>query len=148
MDDAADLLRAYLAAGDGGDYQRMAGMVAPDAVCYAPGGGLLRGVDAWASAWVAAHEGLDELAHTVVSVTGTTDQAAARVRVTGIHTGAFLGVPPTERHLAVDQALFMTVASGRITQMWEIVDTGAGLRQLGVLSDGQALSPGAVDERG
>lgn len=41
----------------------------------------------------------------------------------------------------VDQAIFVKVETSQIVEMWEIVDTGSGLRQLGILDD-QALSPG------
>jgi predicted ester cyclase len=55
-----------------------------------------------------------------------------------VHTGTFLGVPPTGATVEVDQALFARIENGRIDELWEIVDTGSGLRQLGVLGD-QAL---------
>jgi predicted ester cyclase len=57
------------------------------------------------------------------------------VLVTGVHTGTFLGIPPTGRRIEVDQALFARVERGRIGELWEIVDTGSGLRQLGVLGN-------------
>ena len=68
--------------------------------------------------------------------------AAARIRVSGVHNGRFLGVEPTGVRVDVDQALFIRVESHRIAEMWEVVDTGSGLRQIGVIG-GQALSPGA-----
>lgn len=66
---------------------------------------------------------------------------AARVRVIAIHHGPFLGVAATGNRLEVDQALFARVDGGRIVEMWEVVDTGSGLRQLGLLPATQLLGP-------
>ena len=46
-----------------------------------------------------------------------------------------MGIPATGREVEVDQALFARLKEGRISEMWEIVDTGTFLRQLGVLGD-------------
>lgn len=140
MSDATELLHEYLDAGDQGDYRGMARLLSADVVIHAPGQGLLRGVDAQIASWRAAHEGLDELQHRVLAVVGGVAAAAARVRVAGIHSGRFLGVAPTGVRITVDQALFVAIGSQRITEMWEIVDTGSGLQQLGVV-DAQPLAP-------
>ena len=47
------------------------------------------------------------------------------------HNGPFLGVEATGARVDVDQALFVRVEAGRIAEMWEVVDTGSGLRQIG-----------------
>ena len=65
-------------------------------------------------------------------------RVAARISVTKVHTGRFLEIPPTRATIQVDQALFARIEDGRVDELWEIVDTGSGLRQLGVLRD-QAL---------
>lgn len=73
------------------------------------------------------------------------ESVAARIVVTGTHVGPFLGVPPTGAMLRVDQALFVRFQQRRIAEMWEVVDTGSGLQQLGVLGD-VPLSPRGADD--
>lgn len=138
---AEELLRAYLLAGDNDDEVELRRVLDPDVVTYSPGGQTLRGVDEALRSWKAAHRGLDELRHDIEAVVGSAQSVAGRVRVSGVHNGSFLGVPPTGRHIEVDQALFLRAERSTIVELWEIVDTGSGLRQLGLLP-GQALAPG------
>ena len=138
---AADILQSYLRAGDAQDYPTVARALHKDLVTHSPGGMTMRGLEANLDAWKAAHDGLDLLEHRVVAVVAEDNSVAARVAVTGRHTGSFLGVAPTGAHLAVDQALFARLHGHQIVELWEIVDTGSGLQQLGVLGP-QALGPG------
>jgi predicted ester cyclase len=99
------------------------------------------GFEALRRSWAAAHKGLGDLRHDVQDVLVTGASAVARTVVTGVHSGPFLGVAGTGAVLRVEQALFVRVTSGRIAEIWEVVDTGAGLRQLGVLSGDRDQSP-------
>ncbi|MBW3604504.1 MAG: ester cyclase [Actinobacteria bacterium] len=141
--DPADVLRGYLHDGDRNDNEALARWLDPDVETHSPGGVTTVGIAAQAESWTAAHTGLGELRHEVTDVVAEGELVAARVDVTGIHHGHFLGIAPTGRRIRVDQALFARVRDGRIVEMWEVVDTGAGLRQLGVLSGQQRLSPGS-----
>lgn len=135
------MIKEYLAAGDAGNEQQLRELLDANVVTHTPGDAVLVGVEATLQTWAAARQGLAELRHHVLGEVSAGDLAAARVRASGIHCGPFLGIAATGRHLAVDQALFARIAHNRIIEMWEIVDTGSGLRQLGVLPEGQALGP-------
>ena len=135
-----DVLRRYLAAGDAAAFDVFPQVLHDDVVVHSPGGSTHLGIAAQVAAWQAAHAGLNDLVHVVEQLVASGDVAAARVRVDGTHEGPFLGVGPTGRRLQVGQALFAQVVDGRIRELWEIVDTGDGLRQLGVLT-GQSLGP-------
>lgn len=138
---AGEVLKRYVHAGDRRDFAHMRGLLDERVVTHLPGGSTSTGVEALQRSWAAAHEGLSDLRHDVQEVLVTGDLAAARLVVTGVHTGPFLGVPATGATVQVDQALFAQVRAGRIVEMWEVVDTGTGLRQLGVLEHAE-LSPG------
>lgn len=141
-DDPGETLRAYLVAGDAGDDTGLREHLAVDVVTHAPGGVTLTGVEAQVQAWASARSGLGGLKHEVVDVVTSGDRAAALVRVTGKHDGRFLGIEPTGAEVSVDQAIFVRCVNGQIQEMWEVVDTGVGLQQLGAIGD-QALSPGS-----
>ncbi|MEZ5176254.1 MAG: ester cyclase [Acidimicrobiia bacterium] len=134
------LVAAYLDAGDRGDWVRLSEHLAPDVVTHSPGDITETGVEHQIGSWAAAHRGLDGLHHEIVDIVTSDGFVAARIRVTGTHTGLFLGVETTGRNIAVDQALFVRVAGQRIAELWEVVDTGSGLRQLGLIGD-QRLGP-------
>ncbi|MEZ5226673.1 MAG: ester cyclase [Acidimicrobiales bacterium] len=142
MNTAETLIEAYVAAGDAADFDAFEHLFSADVVTHTPGDATVHGIAGQIEAWQAAHRGLDRLSHAVMAVVGSDVEAAARLRVSGVHTGNFLGVEPTGNQIEVDQALFIRVADGKIAEIWEVVDTSAGLRQLGVLGD-QALSPGS-----
>ena len=133
--DQASLLLAYLEAGDSKTYEAWRDVLTSDIVTHTAGGSTLIGLDAQKSTWRTAHQGLSQLSHEVVDIVEGSGVIACRVLVTGVHTGTFLGIPSTGRRVEVDQALFARVEGGRICELWEIVDTGSGLRQLGVLGD-------------
>ncbi len=140
---ADEVLRQYLVAGDSRDFTKLEGLLATGLITHSPGDVKTVGLDSQIAAWTAAHQGLDDLRHEILGVVREGETAAAaRVRVSGTHNGPFLGIEPTGAQIEVDQALFVRVAGGRIAEIWEVVDTGSGLRQLGVLGD-QTLSPGA-----
>lgn len=141
MSEAERLLREYVRAGDSGDYPMLRQLLHADVVTHSPGDATVHGVDGQIAAWKAAHAGLGQLIHEIRAVVGSGNTAAARARVHGVHRGRFLGVEPTGARVDVDQAIFVKVETSQIVEMWEIVDTGSGLRQLGILDD-QALSPG------
>ena len=142
-----DLLRAYLDAGDRAEYAAFERLLDPDVVTHEPGDATSHGIDEQIAAWVSAHRGLAVLRHEVLAAIESSGFVAGRVRVSGRHAGRFLGIAPTGRRIEVDQAMFATIGRGRITEIWEIVDTGSGLRQLGVTRS-QVLTPRtASDDR-
>jgi predicted ester cyclase len=128
-------------AGDRGDFVDMRALLDERIVTHSPGGTERVGFEALRRSWAAAHEGLGDLRHDVQDVLVTGASAASRIVVTGVHSGPLLGVAGTWAVLRVEQALSVRVTSGRIAEILEVVDTGAGLRQLGVLGD-QPLTPG------
>lgn len=135
MEESADrVVQAYLEAGDAEDYDTLRSLVVPEVVVHSPGDDHT-GVDALVEGWAIAHSGLAGLRHEVRVIVGRVDSVAALVLVHGTHTGTFLGLAATGRRLRVDQALFANVHDARIAEMWEVVDTGSGLRQLGALGD-------------
>jgi predicted ester cyclase len=141
--DPADVVRGYLACGDAGTLDALGHWLHDDVVVHPAGGGpTYVGVPEAALTWAEAHEGLSSLRHEVHDVVVQGDLVAARVRACGTHDGVFLGIDPTGREVAVDQAVFARLVDGRIVELWEVTDTGQGLRQLGRLDD-QPLGPGS-----
>lgn len=138
------ILRSYLAAGDRGDYSGLARWLDEGVVTHSPGGTTTHGIAAQTAAWASAHAGLGNLRHDVQELVVGEGSVAARVLVTGVHRGDFLGVPATGRAICVDQALFARIESGRILQLWEVVDTARGLQQIGAIAD-QPLAPGTYE---
>jgi predicted ester cyclase len=61
------------------------------------------------------------------------NKVAARIRMTGTHTGEFMGVPPTGRQISYTGIYIARIANGKIVEHWGEEDGVSLLQQLGVL---------------
>jgi steroid delta-isomerase-like uncharacterized protein len=60
------------------------------------------------------------------------DRAWIRLRGTGTHGGAFMGVPATGRAIEVDVIDIIRIADGRIVEHWGVADRLGVVQQLGL----------------
>ncbi len=61
------------------------------------------------------------------------DRLAIRFTMTGTHRGEFLGMPATERSVAVDGITILSFRNGKCVERWSSVDKYAWLAQLGAV---------------
>jgi predicted ester cyclase len=61
------------------------------------------------------------------------DRLVIRFTLTGTHRGEFMGVPPTQRSVAVKQVHIVRFQDGKGIEHWAVRDDLTLLRQLGVL---------------
>jgi predicted ester cyclase len=67
------------------------------------------------------------------------DKVVARVRVTGTHNGAFMGMSPTGRRVEVQLIdIIRFGADGRAREHWGVSDQLAMMQQLGAIPAGPA----------
>jgi steroid delta-isomerase-like uncharacterized protein len=88
------------------------------------------GHEAFATAFYA---GFGDIRHVIEDVFATEDRVAVRFTLHGTHDGAFFGIPPTGRTVAVTANVQMQVADGKVTRLLGIFDEAGLLRQLGAL---------------
>jgi predicted ester cyclase len=62
------------------------------------------------------------------------DKVAVRITMTGTHEGAFMGIPPTGKHVSFTGMYIARIADGKIVEHWGEEDGVSLLQQLGVLS--------------
>jgi steroid delta-isomerase-like uncharacterized protein len=81
-----------------------------------------------------------DLTMDAVDVLGSGDRTVARVRVSGTHTGDFMGMPATGRHAAIDLIDIMRFDdTGLVCEHWGLSDMLSLLQQLGVVPDAAAV---------
>lgn len=90
----------------------------------------LQGHAAFAQAFYAA---FSDLCHTVEDELIDGDKVAVRFVMTGKHTGAFFGIPATNRTIKVVANVLMHLKDGRVQKLFGVFDEVGMLRQLGVL---------------
>ena len=61
------------------------------------------------------------------------DKVAARIKMTGTHTGEFMGIPPTGKRISFTGIYIAQIANGKIVEHWGEEDSVSLLQQLGVL---------------
>ena len=111
----------------GGDFATLNALAAPDCVDHADAPGpaaLAQFLVPWRAAF-------PDLALTIEDLAATGDRVAARWTLRGTHRGAFLGLPPTGRPVAVTGRELYRLADGRIGGRGAAVDTDGLLHQLG-----------------
>lgn len=61
------------------------------------------------------------------------NKAAARIKMTGTHTGEFMGIPPTGKRISFTGIYIVRIADGKIVEHWGEEDSVSLLQQLGLL---------------
>jgi predicted ester cyclase len=74
-----------------------------------------------------------DLEHHVEQVIAEGDRVAVGFRVTGTNTASFMGNAPSGRPIAFDALALMTVASGKVTELWGQFDQIGVLQQIGAV---------------
>src|SRR6185369_3342070 len=62
------------------------------------------------------------------------DKVAARITMSGTHTGLFMGIPGTGKYVSFTGIYIARIANGKIAEHWGEEDGVSLLQQLGVLS--------------
>ena len=70
---------------------------------------------------------------TVEDLMADGDKVVARVSYRGTHQGAFRGIPPTGKQIAVTGINIFRIANGKLVEHWGLTDRLAVLQQLGVV---------------
>ena len=83
----------------------------------------------------AFYAGFPDLKHRVDEVIAEGDRVAVRFRVIGTNTESFMGSPPSGRPIEFDGLALMTVASGKVTELWGQFDQIGVLQQIGASPD-------------
>ena len=95
---------------------------APDYIYHGPGGQELRGRDGIRGLWATFLAGFPDLHSTVDDVIAEGDKIVLRWTVQGTHTGEFLGVPASNKHMSLPITEIFRVADGRLVEAWDQYD--------------------------
>jgi steroid delta-isomerase-like uncharacterized protein len=85
----------------------------------------------------AAHQimlaGFPDYQTTIEDLIAEGDKVVARVTMTGTHTGDFMGIPPTGKHISFIGIYVVKIADGKIVEHWGEEDGVSLMQQLGVM---------------
>ena len=85
-----------------------------------------------------AGEAFGGLQFEVESMLADGDDVAVRSRMKGTHTGAFMGIPATNKAVDVEAIDWVRVKDGKATEHWGVTDVASLMAQIGAMEGAPA----------
>ena len=74
-----------------------------------------------------------DLHYTVEDLVAEGDKVVARLTISGTQQGAFMGIPPTNKHATISDIEIFRITGGKAVETWVQVDFLGLLQQLGAI---------------
>lgn len=108
-------------------------LVTPDFVSHPLPG---NGPDVMKAAIDRVEGALTDVSFEVHEMVSEGDLVATRLTSSAVHSGDFMGMPPTGRRYAIEEIHLFRVADGRVAEHWHQIDALGMLRQLDLAPGG------------
>lgn len=102
-----------------------------DYIYHGPGGQELRGRDGIRGLWELFLSAFPDLVASVDAAVSEGDSVALRWRVSGTHTGEFLGIPASGKSMTLPITEVFRVENGMLAEAWDQYDRLHLLEQIG-----------------
>lgn len=132
--DLADLAYRFAEMLNSGDIEAIDGFIAPDYVNHNPF--VADGPEANKVFWRQWLTAFPDTRVTVEDAFAAGDRVVGRFTYRATHRGAFLGVPPTGRPIALRSIDIWRVAGGRFVEHWDELNMLEFMQQLGAVPAG------------
>lgn len=106
--------------------------ISPDVIDHNPVPGQAAGLDGFKQWMASARTSFPDLQGSVEDVIAEGDRVAARTTWHGTHRGDFVGVPPTNKRIAMSAFHHVRFARGQAAEWWGTADVFGALQQMGV----------------
>ncbi len=105
----------------------------PDFTIHMSGQPPIQGLAAFKELVAGYFAAFPDFNETTEDVFAVGDRVARRVRFTGTHAGAMMGIPPTGKRVSVTSISIFRIADGKVAEEWAENDIFGMLQQLGVI---------------
>lgn len=129
------LLERYQAAWSAGDIEQLRQMLHEACINYNLVTGERRDLEFELEACRIWHTGFSETNVQIQQIVAEDDRVCVYWMLTAVHTGDFIGIAPTGRHVQIPGMEFNRVQDGKITDIWRLSDTMSVMQQLGAVPD-------------
>jgi steroid delta-isomerase-like uncharacterized protein len=110
-------------------------LLAPDFVNHNPLPGATPDRTGFTAAFRNLHAAFSDLHAIDTDLIAEGDRVVTLRGFAGTHTGPFMGVPATGRHITLDGMTVFRVVHGRIAERWGVLDLLRVMRQLGLIPE-------------
>lgn len=129
-DENKAVVRRVVDAGNAGDMTTFQALFADGFVHHDP---AVRDLSGFMQFLGAVHHGVPDGQTTIEDMVAEGDQVAKRWTLRGTQTGELLGVPPTNKPIALQGISMYRIEGGRVTDIWWVTDALGLLQQLGAM---------------
>jgi steroid delta-isomerase-like uncharacterized protein len=129
--DPMDMYRRIIEAISRDDLDALERLMAPDVVDHNPIPGQVPGLEGFKQWMASARASFPDLQGSVEDVIAEGDWVAARMTWHGTHEGDFVGVPPTNKRVAMTAFHHVRFEGGRAVEWWGTADVFGALQQVG-----------------
>lgn len=105
-------------------------LVAEDAVEHEQFPGLSSGREGTRQFFQMMRTAFSEFTMTIEDILAEGDRVVVRAKMSGTHSGEFMGIAATGRRIDVPLADFVRFEGGKMVEHWGVTDTGAMMEQL------------------
>ncbi len=129
-----DIVRRFFEVGPSkGDLSEANKLLAPDFTLQVPLA-CSPGVQGINEVIIACRTAFHDLNVTVEDMVAEGDKIAARFTAHGIHKGAFMGLPPTDKPISMTGIEIFRIEGGKIAEIWGEANLLGLMQQLGIVS--------------
>lgn len=128
-----NLVRLYQEIYNSNDLDRLTEVVSEDLLTPNIMPGIPHGLEGAKAAHRIMLTGFPDYQTIIDDMIAEGDKVAARIKMTGTHSGEFMGIPPTGRRISFTGIYFARIAGDKIVEHWGEEDGVSLLQQLGVL---------------
>jgi steroid delta-isomerase-like uncharacterized protein len=133
IEEAKNILRRYQEIYNSNDLERLTEVVSEDLLTPHIMPGVPHGLEGAKAAHQIMLAGFPDYQTNIEDIVAEENKAAARIKMTGTHTGEFMGIPPTGKRISFTGMYMVRIANGKIVEHWGEEDSVSLLQQLGVL---------------
>jgi len=127
------IVRKYRAAHNQNKLDALDAIVAQDVISHAALPGLPPGLAGGKMAHQIFLGSFSDLQTATEDLIAEGDKVVERYLTRGMHTGDFMGAPPTGKTFAAETMVIYRLANGRIVETWGLNDVQAVMMQLGLM---------------
>jgi len=131
IDENKDFMRRFLKASIANDSAAFKELMAPDFVAHVPGGPKNR--DGFVQHMSYFNVAFSDVKWKVSDLITDEEKVVARTTWQGIHSGNFMGLPPTGKQVEIEAYIVERLKDGKSVEHWSLFDQLSMLQQLGLV---------------